>query len=126
MLAAVIALLPTLGCGRVAAPEQPDAAIADASTPEAPVTEGGMPDVVSETATQEAAPDAPFDANSCMQDSTEVVCCCDGDIGGQVVCLADGSLGCYGTLGTLNLYFGADCTRPCGPCMLPCPESGTD
>jgi hypothetical protein len=48
--------------------------------------------------------------------------CCDGDIGGNGPFCSGGSLSCATGFG---LYFGADCTRECGPCAIACPDSGT-
>ena len=95
------ALLVTFaGCGQVAddVAQEPDAA-ADVTSPE-----------------------AASDANACMSDSTQLVCCCDGDVGGIVTCDGDGSYVCAPGL---KLYFGTDCTRPCGPCSIACPDTGT-
>lgn len=100
----------------------PDAPAGDASSEAAPEA---SPDVVEETSSPEAAPDAPADS---PPDSSGfscgipgIACCCDGDVSSQPICGADGAVAC--TAG-MTLYFGADCARTCGPCMLPCPDSG--
>jgi hypothetical protein len=65
---------------------------------------------------------AEADATACAVDSSEVACCCDGDVGGKGPFCSGGSLSCATGFG---LYFGADCTRECGPCAVACPDSGT-
>jgi hypothetical protein len=62
------------------------------------------------------------DANACTVDSSETACCCDGDVGGRGPFCSGGALSCETGFG---LYFGADCTRECGPCAVACPDSGT-
>jgi hypothetical protein len=117
-LGACIAWLAAAGCGQSTPVAPLDGGIADASSDAV----GDAPDSGAEGGT-EAAADGPSiqDANACTTDSSELACCCEGDIGGQVVCEADGSLGCDPGFG---LYFGADCSRPCGPCAIACPDSG--
>jgi hypothetical protein len=66
--------------------------------------------------------DADAEASACTVDSSEIACCCDGDVGGKGPFCSGGSLSCATGFG---LYFGADCNRECGPCAIPCPESGT-
>lgn len=65
---------------------------------------------------------ADADASPCTVDSSEVACCCDGDVGGNGPFCSGESLSCAPGFG---LYFGADCTRECGPCAVACPDSGT-
>ena len=62
------------------------------------------------------------EAGGCTVDSSEIACCCRGDVGGNGPFCSGGSLSCETGFG---LYFGADCTRECGPCTIPCPDSGT-
>ena len=60
-----------------------------------------------------------------MRDSSETVGCCSGDIGTDVVCGAGGTLSCAGSVdfpaSQFQVYYGADCTRACGPCSIACP-----
>jgi hypothetical protein len=65
---------------------------------------------------------ADADASACTVDSSELACCCDGDVGGNGPFCSGGTLSCATGFG---LYFGADCTRQCGPCAVACPDSGT-
>ena len=65
---------------------------------------------------------AGAEAAACTVDSSEVACCCDGDVGGNGPFCSGESLSCATGFG---LYFGADCTRECGPCAVACPDSGT-
>ena len=98
-LGAACALLVVIGCNTSADDVSP------------------QPDAAGDTTSAEAA----SDANACVKDSTEIICCCDGDVGGTVMCDANGSYSCGAGL---SLYFGADCTRPCGPCSIACPDTG--
>jgi hypothetical protein len=80
------------------------------------------------TTVTDGRPDERYrDISLCTQDATTIVCCCDGDLGGTVVCNSDGTLSCSGggffPDNTFGLYYGADCSRACGPCSLPCPDS---
>jgi hypothetical protein len=90
--------------------------------------EGGAPDGAGGPA--DAQRDVVSEANACLLDVSTTVCCCEGDIGATVVCNADGTIGCYDPVfpGTpFRVYYGDDCTRPCGPCSIACPiDSGGD
>jgi hypothetical protein len=79
----------------------------------APAADGG--DAAADTG-------ADADASACTVDSSEIACCCDGDVGGNGPFCSGGTLSCATGFG---LYFGADCTRECGPCAIACPDSGT-
>jgi hypothetical protein len=122
------ALLLTASCGQSASSSATAEAGADgASGTDSSETslDGGTPD---------GARDAPLDVvsetNACLLDVSTAVCCCEGDIGATVVCNADGTLGCSnpGFPATpFQVYYGADCTRPCGPCSIACLiDSGRD
>jgi hypothetical protein len=97
-----------------------DAGVFDAAPPaqEADASADAAP----EDGSGDAAADADADANACTVHSSEIACCCDGDVGGNGPFCSGGSLSCATGFG---LYFGADCTRECGPCAVPCPDSGT-
>ncbi len=94
--------------------------------------DGATPDTGSPDAEPDAQPDASPDAgtaDSAVSDamadadtgttSLGAACCCEGDVSSQPDAGADGGLVC--SLG--SLYFGADCSRSCGPCTAPC-DSG--
>jgi hypothetical protein len=97
-----------------------DAGVFDAAPP--PQEADASADAAPEDGSGDAAADADADANACTVHSSEIACCCDGDVGGNGPFCSGGSLNCATGFG---LYFGADCTRECGPCAVPCPESGT-
>jgi hypothetical protein len=118
-----IALLST-GCGQASSsPTNTEAGADGAAGTDSSATnpEAGVPDVAGEVGANPGA-DAPADvlseANSCLVDVSTTVCCCQGDVETNVVCNADGALGCPSA--GFSVFYGADCSRSCGPCTLPC------
>jgi hypothetical protein len=145
------ALLLASNCGQEGSSEATDGAVVDASSGDAfddrsadasaadvahdtatDVAHDAAMDVAHDTATMDGLADASgdgtaIDANVCIPDSATVVCCCEGDIGATVVCNADGSLSCENSVFPsvpFQVYFGEDCLRACGPCSIPCVDSG--
>jgi hypothetical protein len=55
--------------------------------------------------------------------ASKPACCCDGDLEEFPVCSASGSYVC--PAGT-RPYTAEQCIQPCGPCMLPCVDTGVD
>jgi len=89
-----------------------------------------VPDAQEEPVPSDARADGSPEAGACLVDASTTVCCCAGDIGGTVVCEADGSIGCASSPfpgETFGVFYGDDCNAAkCGgPCSAPCaPDSG--
>src|ERR1700722_16973887 len=79
------------GCGQGSASPAPDEAGADGRPGDDLGSSDAARDVVVD-APGEAAPDA----NECPPGPDKLVCCCDGDIGAQLLCSADGGFSCLG------------------------------
>lgn len=62
---------------------------------------------------------------SCTSSDAGDACCCDGDVTQPVSCVDGGAPSCTAPY---RLFFGEDCTRPCGPCTYApsCIDSGVD
>jgi hypothetical protein len=112
------------GCGQGSASPAPDEAGADGRQGDDLGSIDAAPDVV-----MDAPGEAASDATHCSTYSGRVVCCCAGDIGMEVVCPADGGPRCAGPpdfpASQFRIYYDEDCTRPCGPCSIACPDTGS-
>jgi hypothetical protein len=115
------------GCGEIADSKT----LADAGPDGTATTDSpnGQYDGGATDASADARPDVLPDANACHFDASTVVCCCSGDVGGNVVCKTDGTIGCAASNSgspdpssdsLYRVYYGDDCTRPCGPCSIAC------
>lgn len=83
--------------------------------------DSGVPDARETGVDADAAAETESGGDACASIDAGDLCCCEGDVVAMPVCGETGAATCPSGF---SAYHGADCIRPCGPCSLPCFDTG--